>query len=89
MIRSNNSVAVAFCFSQMVATVVLAESSDQSSPHPMDKVPIADGHVHLVDFLQNTGHLRDGKEIPPSVSNALPAGSRHLRLELLLSKMEE
>ena len=57
--------------------------------HPMDAVPIADCHIHLIDFLQNSGYLYNGREVPPRVSDALPAGSRHLRIELILRKMSE
>ena len=57
--------------------------------HPMDEIPIADCHVHMVDFLQNGGYLHKGNEVAPEVSSALPSGSRHLRIELLLWKMEQ
>jgi hypothetical protein len=43
----------------------------------------------MVDFLQNGGYLHNGREVPPQVSDALPAGSRHLRIELLLWKMDQ
>lgn len=63
-------------------------SADSFKPHPMDAVAIADAHIHMVDFLQNGGYLHNGNEVPPNVSDALPSGSRHLRLELLLWKMD-
>jgi len=61
----------------------------QSTTHPMEAVPVADAHVHLLDFLQNGGYLLDGKEELPKVGDALPSGSRHFRLLLLLQKMDE
>ena len=61
----------------------------QPRPHAMDEIPIADIHVHLLDFLQNGGYLLDGKEKLPKVGDALPSGSRHFRLLLLLQKMDE
>lgn len=64
-------------------------AKDPFKPHPLDKVAIADCHVHMVDFLQNGGYLHQGNEVTPKVSDALPHGSRHLRIELLLWKMEK
>lgn len=73
---------------QLLSHVVLASAGERFGPHPMDAVAIADCHIHMVDFLQNGGYLCEGREVPPRVSDALPAGSRHLRIELLLWKME-
>lgn len=75
-----------------LATAGLAQetiTADPFKPHPMDDVAIADCHVHMVDFLQNGGYLLDGNEIAPHVSSALPSGSRHFRIELLLWKMKQ
>ena len=55
----------------------------------LDEIPVADVHVHLLDFLQNGGYLIDGKEQTPKAGDALPSGSRHFRLLLLLQKMDE
>lgn len=71
-----------------ICFVSAAIAADPFAPHPMDSVPIADAHVHMLDFLQNGAYLHNGNEIPPKVSDALPSGSRHLRLELLLWKMD-
>ncbi|HSG71672.1 MAG TPA: amidohydrolase family protein, partial [Planctomycetaceae bacterium] len=61
----------------------------QSAPHAMDAIPVADVHVHLLDFLQNGGYLKDGTERVPKAGDVLPSGSRHFRLLLLLQKMDE
>ena len=55
----------------------------------MDEVPVADIHVHLLNFLQNGSYLQDGKESIPKVGDTLPSGSRHFRLLLLLKRMDE
>ena len=55
----------------------------------VDQIPIADVHVHLLDFLQNGGYLLDGAEVTPKAGDTLSAGSRHFRLLLLLKKMDE
>ncbi len=38
-------------------------------------VPIADAHVHLLDFLQNGDHLENGKIVRKRPGAALPAGA--------------
>lgn len=58
-------------------------------PDDVASLPVADIHVHLLDFLQNGSYLRDGKEQLPRAGDTLPAGSRHLRLLLLLKRMDE
>ena len=46
-----------------------AHADDSFKRHPMDSVPVADCHGHLVDFLQNGGYLLNGREVhPPSLS---------------------
>ncbi|MCH2200681.1 MAG: amidohydrolase [Fuerstiella sp.] len=55
----------------------------------MDEVPVADVHVHLLDFLQNGSYLINGREAEPKPGDTLPSGSRHFRLLLLLQKMDE
>lgn len=65
----------------------VTETSQQS--HPMDAIPIADAHLHLLNFLQNSGYLLDGVEIPPAAAHTLPITKSHLRIELLLAKMDE
>ena len=74
---------------QSLVISMQARSEESFRPHPMDAVAIADCHVHMVDFLQNGGYLHNGREVPPQVSHTLPAGSRHLRIELLLWKMNQ
>jgi hypothetical protein len=61
----------------------------QSIPHEMDAVPVADAHVHLLDFLQNGGYLMNGQEVSPKAGDTLPSGTRHFRLLLLLQKMDQ
>lgn len=74
---------------QALVLIGTSRAADPFKPHPMDKIAIADCHVHMVDFLQNGGYLHNGNEVSPNVSDALPAGSRHFRLELLLWKMDQ
>ena len=64
-------------------------SSVFAQDHAMDQVPVADVHVHILDFLQNGSYLKDGKEQLPRAGDTLPAGSRHFRLLLLLQRMNE
>ena len=61
----------------------VTETSQQS--HPMDAIPIADAHLHLLNFLQNSGYLLDGVEIPPAAAHTLPITMSLLRLALLLA----
>ncbi len=53
-----------------------------------DKPPIADAHVHLLDFLQNGDYLEDGEFVYSSPQNTLPAGQRGKRIEAILAAMD-
>lgn len=75
--------------SWLIVGFTCVTGSGQPSPHEMDNVPVADVHLHLLDFLQNGSYLLDGKEVPPTPGDTLPAGARHLRLHLLLQRMNE
>jgi len=50
--------------------------------------PIADCHCHLLDFLQNGDVLFNGEIKRPRPGDALPAGKRHARLEMILYAMD-
>ena len=52
------------------------------------KPPIADAHVHLLDFLQNGDYLEDGEFVYSSPQNTLPAGQRGKRIEAILAAMD-
>jgi hypothetical protein len=51
--------------------------------------PVADAHVHLLDFLQNGDHLEAGKLVHGKPGMALPTGERGKRLEALLYIMDQ
>jgi hypothetical protein len=85
-LRNDMQIAI-FCLTVFLLTS--ASAIAQKPPHPMDVIPVADIHVHLLDFLQNGGYLIDGKEKLPKAGDTLPSGSRHFRLLLLLQKMDE
>ncbi|MHC5004181.1 MAG: amidohydrolase family protein [Planctomycetota bacterium] len=53
-----------------------------------EPIPIADCHVHLLDFLQNGDYLEDGQFVYSSPRNTLPAGQRGKRIEALLAAMD-
>ncbi len=53
-----------------------------------DEIPIADAHVHLLDFLQNGDYLEDGEFVYSSPQNTLPAGQRGKRIEAILAAMD-
>ena len=75
-----------------IAILLVSQSlavQGQPQSHQMDEVPVADIHVHLLNFLQNGSYLQDGKESIPKVGDTLPSGSRHFRLLLLLKRMDE
>ena len=75
-----------------IAILLVSQSlavQGQPPSHQMDEVPVADIHVHLLNFLQNGSYLQDGKESIPKVGDTLPSGSRHFRLLLLLKRMDE
>jgi hypothetical protein len=74
------SASCLFCTSSLLA---------QTATPSIDDIPVADAHVHLLDFLQNGGYLLNGVEQVPKAGDTLPAGSRHFRLLLLLQKMDE
>ena len=73
----------------LMAGVTWSVTGSPREQHAMDSVPIADAHLHLLDFLQNSGYLLNGKEIPPTAAHTLPISKSHLRLELLLAKMDD
>ena len=54
----------------------------------LDKVPIADCHIHLLDFLQNGDYLEDGKFVYSSPKFTLPTGQRGKRIEAILAAMD-
>ena len=62
-----------------------------ATPSPagdFDRVPIADVHLHLLDFLQNGDYLENGKIVPKRPGAALPAGQRGKRIEAVLWAMD-
>ncbi len=76
--------ALTFCF-----TIVVAASPStfaQTTRRSMDDIPVADAHVHLLDFLQNGGYLLNGKEMVPKAADALPSGSRLVWLVVRTSR---
>jgi hypothetical protein len=73
----------------MVVVSLAVSAFAQDRDASIDDIPIADVHVHLLDFLQNGGYLRDGHEVSPVPGDTLASGSRHFRLLLLLQKMDE
>lgn len=62
----------------------------QDRPLP-ETLSVADAHFHLLDFLQNGACLdpKSGQEMSPTVARTLPHFQSHLRLKLLLQKMDE
>jgi hypothetical protein len=59
-----------------------------SAAGEFDELPIADVHLHLLDFLQNGDHLDNGKIVPRRPGAALPAGQRGKRIEAVLWAMD-
>ena len=51
-------------------------------------IPIADAHVHLLDFLQNGDYLESGSIVEKQPGAALSAGQRGKRIEALLWAMD-
>ena len=51
-------------------------------------VPMADAHVHLLDFLQNGDYLENGQIVPKKPGVALRAGQRGKRIEAVLWAMD-
>ncbi len=51
-------------------------------------IPIADAHVHLLDFLQNSDYLESGSIVEKQPGAALSAGQRGKRIEALLWAMD-
>ena len=45
----------------------------QTQPHAMDKIPVADIHIHLLDFLQNGGYLGHARFLPKRVKARITA----------------
>jgi hypothetical protein len=56
---------------------------------PYDNIVIADAHLHLLDFLQNSDYLENGKLVPKFPGVALPSGQRGKRIEAVLWAMKE
>lgn len=53
-----------------------------------DTLPIADAHVHLLDFLQNGDHLDRGVIVQKKAGAALRAGERGKRIDALIWAMD-
>jgi hypothetical protein len=56
--------------------------------HASKRLPIADAHVHLVDFLQNGDFLEAGKLVSSAPPRTLASGQRGKRLEAILYAMD-
>ena len=71
---------------QLAAYILL--SSTPCTAGEFDQVPIADTHLHLLDFLQNGDHLDNGEIVPKRPGAALPAGQRGKRIEAVIWAMD-
>ncbi len=72
----------------LIATVVLLPFSSPSIADDYRDVVIADGHIHLLDFLQNSDYLEMGEIVEKGPGAALPVGQRGKRIEAVLWAMD-
>ena len=72
----------------LIATVVLLPFSSSSVADDYRDVVIADAHIHLLDFLQNSDYLEMGEIVEKGPGAALPVGQRGKRIEAVLWAMD-
>jgi hypothetical protein len=70
----------------LIAACPLVSSS--RAEDELDRVVMADCHVHLLDFLQNGDYLEDGKFVYSAPKFTLPTGQRGKRIEMILTAMD-
>ncbi len=68
-----------------IAALLLTSNSTLGADYD---IPMADAHVHLLDFLQNGDYLQDGSIVEKQPGAALAAGQRGKRIEALLWAMD-
>ena len=87
LIRRNVvKVAVAYAIVGWLSVVFLVSTSSRADEY--DDIAIADGHMHLLDFLQNGDYLENGEIVQKIPGAALPAGQRGKRIEAVLWAMD-
>ena len=69
-----------------VALSLLASTS--SAAGEWDDIPIADAHLHMLDFLQNGDILDGGELVTKAPGQALRSGERGKRIEAVLWAMD-
>ena len=69
-----------------VALSLLAPASAEAGE--WDDIPIADAHLHMLDFLQNGDILDDGELVTKKPGQALRSGERGKRIEAVLWAMD-
>ena len=73
-------IVFAACLGSLLSGAAVA---DDSPP------PIADAHLHMLDFLQNGDYLEEGALVEKKPGHALPAGERGKYVEAVLWAMDE
>ncbi|TDJ48384.1 MAG: hypothetical protein E2O48_02355 [Gemmatimonadetes bacterium] len=84
--RNVVKVAVAYAIVGWLSAVFLVSTSSIADEY--DDIAIADGHIHLLDFLQNGDYLENGEIVQKIPGAALPAGQRGKRIEAVLWAMD-
>lgn len=84
-------VALFFSATILIAVLPCASIGSAQESRSSERIPIADAHFHLLDFLQNSAYLdpESGEEVPPIAARSLPHFQSHHRLKLFLRKMDE
>jgi hypothetical protein len=75
----------------LIAVLLLASVGNAQKSCATERIPVADAHFHLLDFLQNSAYMdpQSGEEVPPIAARSLPHFQSHHRLKLFLRKMDE